>query len=74
MDAEALSRVRLECGSHLCEEFELFVVTGDPHTLERSVEFDVNVEIASILMEVQERMRAPRKVAALALSQLWEFA
>jgi len=58
----------------VCEEVDLFVATGDPQTLERSVEFDVNVEIASILMEVQERMRAPRKVASLALSQLWELA
>jgi hypothetical protein len=66
--------VRLDCHLHLSEEIDLFSVIGDPHTLEHSVEPDIDVEVACILVEVQERVRTSRKVATLALPQLWELA
>ena len=71
---QVFSRVRLHCRLHLCEEIDLFAAIGDPHTLEHTVEPDIDVEIARILVEVQERVRTSRKVATLALPQLSELA
>jgi hypothetical protein len=60
--------------SHVCEEIALFVAIRDPHTLEHVFESDVDVQIARIRMEVQERARVSRKVTAPAFLQLWELA
>ncbi len=43
---------------------------GYPHALKGVAESDIGVEVASILVEVQERAGAPRESAAPALPQL----
>ena len=59
---------------YLGEQSDLFNPTCDPHALECAGEPDVDVELASILMKVQEGPGSAREVAALALSQPGERA
>jgi hypothetical protein len=66
--------VRLDGAAQLCEEIRLLVPSRNAHALEDVAEPDIDVEIACILMEVQDRARTSRKVTTLALPQLWEFA
>jgi hypothetical protein len=66
--------VRLERFFHPCEEVGLVPAAGDLHALELAVELDIDVVVASVLVEVKQRPAAPRKVAAPALSQLRELA
>jgi len=49
-------------------------VAGDPHAFEVAAEPRIDIEVASILVEVKERPRSSRKIAALALPQLGQFA
>jgi proteasome activator-like protein len=63
----------LERISYQGEELGLFGGARDPHPLELAAQFDVDVEVASILMEVQEGVRSPGEVAAFALPQLREL-
>lgn len=59
---------------HPREEMGLVGAAGDLHALEFAVEFDINVIVASIFVEVKERPIAPGKGAARALPQLRELA
>ena len=68
------SPVRLERFCDSCEEPGLVGATGDLHALELAVKPDIYIQVASILVEVKECPAAPRKVAALGLSQLRERA
>jgi hypothetical protein len=68
----SLSRGRLERCSHLCKEIRLLVAAGDLQALELAVEPGVDVEVTGILVEVKERLGAPREITALALPQLGE--
>ena len=48
----------------------MLTTIGDSHAFERPVELDVNIDLAVIGVEMQERPGAAREVAALALAQL----
>ncbi len=49
-------------------------MAGDPHALELAAEPRIDIEVTGILVEVQERPGSPRKITALALPQLGQFA
>lgn len=59
---------------HSCEKVGLFGVAGDLHALELGIEPDVDVQIASILMEMKQCTVGSREAAALALPQLRQLA
>jgi len=61
---------RLQSVPQARDEVFLLGRSGHLHALEVVAESDVDVEVAGILVKVQERARAPREVAALALAQL----
>jgi len=63
----------LSAESHQGEKLRLFGLASDSHPLELAAELDIDVEVAGILVEVQEGMRPPGEVAALARSQLREL-
>src|SRR5215470_12156578 len=75
-DAELRDGLRtpIECIPHPVQEEVLLAVAGDPHALKLAVELDINVNVASVLVEMKKRRGSPRKIAALSLTQLGEFA
>jgi hypothetical protein len=51
----------------------MLAATGDLHPLEPLIDPDVDVEVTSVLVEVEEGPRALGEVTALALAQLREL-
>jgi hypothetical protein len=59
---------------HQVKKRGLFGLARDSHPLELAAELDIDVEVASIFVEVKKGVRPPGEVAALALSQPRELA
>lgn len=68
------SRERSQQPTYLGEQSHLFAATGDLHALKRAGEPDVDIEVAGVLMKVEEGSGSAREVTPLALSQLGERA
>ena len=58
---------------HPIDKLGLFGSGGNPHALKIAAEPDVRVAGTGVLVEMEERTRTARKVAALALPQLREL-
>lgn len=56
------------------EEFGLLGAARDPQALERPVEPDVNVNVASVFVEMKERAGTSGEVTTLAFAQLRKLA